>query len=281
MKTIQPHKLAAIFPPLTEEEQAALNEDVRAHGLKMPITLYEGKTLDGRHRDIACRETGTKPKYEQFKGTHAQAVAFVMSANLHRRHLTVSQRAAIAAQLATTAHGGDRTDQGANLRLETPPPLSRAEAAAKLNVSERSVDTAAKVIAEAPAKVVAQVKAGKITLNEAAEGLKPKLRPGPSKLKQKAAEIRCETGAVIPQPLHGLWDRRGEILDIMRTLAAVSVAIVKGHGNDDPLYASPGMQRAAESIVKAHSEIRRTKYGMGGGGPDCFDKCLRTAGYWL
>jgi len=51
------------------------------------------------------------------------------------------QRAMVAANISNLPHGGDRkADQTANLQLDT-----RAEAASKLNVSERSVNTAKKV----------------------------------------------------------------------------------------------------------------------------------------
>ena len=67
----------------------------------------------------------------------------VVSMNLHRRHLTASQRAMIAAMLVTTTHGGDRrSDQGAKLPLVT-----QGGAAAALKVSPRSVKQAAAVLA--------------------------------------------------------------------------------------------------------------------------------------
>jgi hypothetical protein len=41
------------------------------------------------------------------------------------------------------------------------------------------------------------------------------------------------------------------------------------------------VSRECVQICEAHSEIRSLKYGMGVGGPDCYDKCLRLSGYWL
>ena len=66
----------------------------------------------------------------------ADPVGFVVSLNLHRRHLNESQRSMVSARLANLSHGGDRkADQDANLRLD----VTRVQAAEMLNVSERSV----------------------------------------------------------------------------------------------------------------------------------------------
>ena len=50
MTNYAPHELALVFPPMTESEFAAFKEDIREHGQHEPITLYEGKILDGLHR---------------------------------------------------------------------------------------------------------------------------------------------------------------------------------------------------------------------------------------
>ncbi|PKP91220.1 MAG: hypothetical protein CVT75_09725 [Alphaproteobacteria bacterium HGW-Alphaproteobacteria-14] len=73
-----------------------------------------------------------------------------ISHNLHRRHLTESQRASIAARVESMKHGGNRQD--ANLHLD--PRVTRAEAATLLNVSERSVASARKVHETAPPEIV-------------------------------------------------------------------------------------------------------------------------------
>jgi hypothetical protein len=76
--------------------------------------------------------------------------AFVISLNLHRRHLSESQRAAVAVKLANITHA-DAGRMGAAAQGKAPadllgPPVSRAQAAELLNVSERSVRAAAKVL---------------------------------------------------------------------------------------------------------------------------------------
>lgn len=91
------HPLADLMPTMSDAEFGELVKDIAANGLMAPVTLWEGKVLDGRHRDRACEEAGVEARYESYRGD-APAM-FVVSANLHRRHLTASQRAAIAVDL--------------------------------------------------------------------------------------------------------------------------------------------------------------------------------------
>ena len=87
---LQFHPLAAIFPLMEGAELGALTDDIRAHGLVEPIILPEGRILDGRNRYLACRGADVQPTYRPFEGV--DPFAFVISANLHRRHLTRGQR---------------------------------------------------------------------------------------------------------------------------------------------------------------------------------------------
>ena len=87
-------------------------------------------------------------------------LGFVVSLNLHRRHLDESQRAMVARKLAIMRHGGDRkSDQAANLQLE----MSVADAAKLMNVSERSVHHAKKVQSQGIPELVRKVEAGEVS----------------------------------------------------------------------------------------------------------------------
>jgi hypothetical protein len=83
-------------PPLVT---AAIRLGLEENGLREPIVV-EGKIRDGRNRFCACGELGIQPELEYFNG--GAPAAFVLSMNLHRRHLTTSQRAMIAAEIAHT-----------------------------------------------------------------------------------------------------------------------------------------------------------------------------------
>lgn len=76
---------------MSDMEIDALAEDIKKHGQREPGLIFEGQVLDGWHRYLACAKLGGNFRSEDFTGD--DPVAFVLSKNLHRRHLTASQRA--------------------------------------------------------------------------------------------------------------------------------------------------------------------------------------------
>jgi hypothetical protein len=89
------HPICACYPPMSESEFSYLCASIAKRGLFQPITLYEGQILDGWQRELACRKTGSTPRYEEFTGDWDAAIRFTISRNVIRQHLTVSQRAMI------------------------------------------------------------------------------------------------------------------------------------------------------------------------------------------
>lgn len=89
------HEAADIFPMLPSSELARLARDIAEHGLREKIVLLDGRILDGRNRQAACLIAGVTPQYREVQIADSP-LAFVISANLRRRHLTTSQTAALA-----------------------------------------------------------------------------------------------------------------------------------------------------------------------------------------
>jgi ParB-like chromosome segregation protein Spo0J len=83
-----PHPICLLMPSADEDELASLIDDIRAHGLLDPIVLFESRILDGRNRAAACEAAGVAPRYVAFHGAREEALMFVVSHNLKRRHLT-------------------------------------------------------------------------------------------------------------------------------------------------------------------------------------------------
>ena len=155
------HPVANIFPMMSAEEFNALTADIQEHGQLEPVWTYQGKIIDGRNRYQACHVVGVEPRYREWSGK-GNLVAFVVSLNLKRRHLNESQRAMVAAKLANMPHGGDRrSNQVVNSQFEI---VTQTEAAELLNVSEWTVNKAAKVKESAP-ELVQAVESGKVSVS--------------------------------------------------------------------------------------------------------------------
>jgi N6-adenosine-specific RNA methylase IME4 len=156
------HPYADLFPLLEGEALSALAADIAAHGQREPITLLGDAILDGRNRYRACEISGVEPRFRDFPG--GDPLAFVLSANLTRRHLNESQRAMIAARLETVKRGAPRKD--ANLHL------SRQKAAELLHVAPRTVAHAAVVRDQAAPEIRRAVDDGRLAVSAAAQAAK-------------------------------------------------------------------------------------------------------------
>lgn len=175
---LEVHPLAERIPAMTEEEYTQLVEDIGAHGLLDPITMYQGCILDGRHRYRALhelKERGTgvdfpEPLFVDFDGDDEGAWQLVLSKNLYRRHLEYGQRAALAVyrkrelqDSGEVKHGGDRS--------KTPISASctgeAAEIAAReFRVGKTAVKEAEAILEEAP-ELFEVMKDGGIGLRDA------------------------------------------------------------------------------------------------------------------
>jgi hypothetical protein len=113
MAKYEPHPLALLFPEMAPEEYADLKQDMlerKAKGLpplEHSLLLYQGKILDGRHRDRAWRELGIEgdPPVEVFSPKEHGTLAAWMRAkslNMVHRHIPAGQKVAILLQAAET-----------------------------------------------------------------------------------------------------------------------------------------------------------------------------------
>lgn len=159
MNSIDFHPLANIFPMLAADELRALADDIRVNGLSEAITLHEGMILDGRNRYAACLTVSVIPRFRDYDGD--DPLSFVLSANLHRRHLDESQRAMVAARIATMDRG--RPVENASIDAFTQP-----AAAAALSVSRPSVQRARVVLDHGTPELIAAVDHGVMPVSQAA-----------------------------------------------------------------------------------------------------------------
>lgn len=62
------HPLTNLFPLIEGQEFEALVADVREHGVREPVVLFEGKILDGRNRYRAAQAAGVEFDIREFDG---------------------------------------------------------------------------------------------------------------------------------------------------------------------------------------------------------------------
>jgi ParB-like chromosome segregation protein Spo0J len=204
MSDLLPDWRANLFPAMDETALAELTADIRDHGQREPIVVFNGKVLGGWHRYQACCKLGIEPKTKDLSSdlTEGQALAYALAANLTRRHLTDVQRAVIVDKISTMRQG-ERTDladlppNGGRSANPSNGGISQSKAAALMKVPVRQVQRAAKVRKEAP-QLVEKVESGEMSLSKAAaeadrimahhkrEAITP-VRPAP--IKQISAEL--------------------------------------------------------------------------------------------
>lgn len=136
--------------------------------------LHDGMILDGGNRYRACMQTGITPMFKQFDG--GSIVAFVLSANLHRRHMTPGQQAAIVASAqdwakAHSAGGDRRSDQSQSVDFDSVG--KRAAASGASRVTQMRADK----VAKADPDLAKKVAHGEVTLPKAVKQVEAKNPP--------------------------------------------------------------------------------------------------------
>jgi transposase-like protein len=205
------HPAAAIFPLLDGAMFDAFVDDVRANGLREPIKVWNGMLLDGRNRERACEAAGIEPRYQELDfADECEAIAYIISENIVRRHLDVGQRAmlgeALRPHLAAAAKarqeagqkrgrqsqgaarkGADKVDGAEKSPIHSDTGKVNTQLADMLNVSADTMKKAHKVATHAP-ELAAKVCNGEIKLGAAYKAVKPQHRnPEITPAKEQAA----------------------------------------------------------------------------------------------
>lgn len=171
---------------LPEDELDDLAEDIKTNGLQHPIVVKDGELIDGRNRLAACESAGVEPSFEELDGQ--EPVAYILSANLARRHMTAGEKAITAARLQIAIEGRElarivgvdpaRISEATQILDHAPDqadqvlvgalPFSKAldEARTRKSDSEKAEAKLAKLRAEAP-DLANQVADEILTLDEA------------------------------------------------------------------------------------------------------------------
>jgi len=245
------HEVCEMFPEMQGTELQELAQDIARHGLREPIWTYKGRIIDGRNRFKVCLLTGAAPRYREWDGK-GSLVEFVVSLNLHRRHLTKDQREAIAAEMSIRLTeeeakakkavggkaGGKVAGKGrpkgpdrvvANLpqpyqvdpkSKKKPAPKSRDKAAAAMKVKPRGVQNAIAVATKAP-DLHAKVKAGEMTQSQAKREIQRAAKRAELEAKAAAAQ------AAAPADVAPAWEVvAGDCVERLRAVEPGSARLV-------------------------------------------------------
>lgn len=165
MKTeLEFHEAANIFPMMIDERLDDLADDIGKSGLRETIKLFDGKILDGRNRYLACLRADVEPRTEEVNLGGMSPTIYSLDMNLHRRHLSVSQRTMIGArawclfdkedELLASEGGEDHTG------IEKRKKLSRYDISKMVNVGGRTVHKGRAVLTGGIPDLVEAVDAG-------------------------------------------------------------------------------------------------------------------------
>jgi hypothetical protein len=150
------HAIATAFPLIEGEAFGQLCRSVAENGLIHPITVWQGKIIDGRNRYRACKAVGRpllRREIVTFSGSESEAKRLAKCENLDRRHLSAGQRAMSAEALADARSSFDRTGM-----------TSLPDAAKMMGVGELSVKQARRIRKKAAPHIPAMVEANQLML---------------------------------------------------------------------------------------------------------------------
>lgn len=173
------HPICKLFPEMSKDDLQALKDDIQENGQRVELLVYDGKIYDGRNRYTVLCELEKEPMVKVVD--KEPTVREILALNLHRRHLTASQRAAIAAELLPKIRVESEKQNGAKAPFaklqkgctDNVIPFRAGQEAARIvgGTSERHVNSAAFVKANNK-ELFEQVKAGEVSIGWAEKKIK-------------------------------------------------------------------------------------------------------------
>ena len=246
------HPLSAAFPAMPADELAALQQDIAASGQREPAVAIGTEILDGWHRPLFCQALGRAPWVVEFDGD--DPVAFVKSKNLHRRHLSQSQRAMAIVECNAWAARGRPAAAGLGETLNRPSgPVFRAaateaEMASEADVGHRTIRRAKVVAEKATPEVREAVRDGSMSLRGAEATLKPT-----SAKKQPAQRAAMDPADSTTDDDAGGADLLDELERAQKEIAGL-LALIKAAEADDLKAEVIKWRRAYEDAARKQSE---------------------------
>jgi N6-adenosine-specific RNA methylase IME4 len=277
------HPIANLFPLIEGAEFDELVADVRENDVHEIIWILDGMVLDGRNRfraavagnlpwvkdDVAhwlaraTRGDGggiTRTPHMMLYDERVMGdpLKYVLSLNLRRRHLNESQRILIAAEIAKLPQGRPsernkpaKSPDSSHVEHDAP---TQGEAAAMLNVAERSVRRGRQVIEHGAPELVDAVRSGKATVGAAVEVAKLPIEEQVELLKhvdpRALAKVAKERRAIVQGGKAERRDEREKALAAQQQALPdrrYGVILADPEWRFEPYSRQSGMDRAADN----------------------------------
>ena len=239
------HPVASLFPMIDDDALNALAEDIEKNGQREPIIVAyldeamidEPVVIDGRNRHAACKLAGIEPEFKFVMSLNdrelsPQVIAdWIISHNLHRRHLTTSQKAMVGQgylaylkeeakkrQIEAVKRGNVSRHSDSPVSAKTRELVagresrSDVQAAKIVGVGEKSIRDADYVATHDP-ELAQQVRDSKVTVSAAAKRIRESLNPKPKQTPEQVAEKLAKVVAKHDEEVIELtWKILGEVL---------------------------------------------------------------------
>ena len=187
----------ALIPPLTDEERAQLEANLKADGCRDPLVIWNGMLLDGHNRYSICQRHGIQFKtWEMHFEDRDAAKAWVIRNQFGRRNLMPYVRAELALKLEPLVREKAKEQQGTRTDLyqvsdKSPPKVHTFKEVAKAaGVSHDTIHKAKVIAAKAPEKVKEQLRSGETTINKEYKAI--------VKAERKAEQVEAVKTAKLP-----------------------------------------------------------------------------------
>jgi len=254
---------------------------------KESARLGIGERAAGHRRlPLACLARSVPPRFREYAGECGSPLAFVVARNLHRRHLTESQRALVAARLKPLFEEEARQRQQAGLKQGDQLPMSAnlrkrekheenawsaQKAAQRLQVSARSVESADQVKKQGIPELIDAVAAGQVAVSAASRiarlpaeqqkkvlagiqsGLKPNEALAQAREEGQPACGLDDAGRPLPEQAVPAFQQRNYLRTFCRRLDTLSREVARL--GDSPVGLFLAWQRVQTYLGKARQEV--------------------------
>lgn len=220
------HPLAECLPMLPGHELSELANDIRKNGLRIPVTVFEEKILDGRNRYAACKQAKIKVRYEPYEGD--DPVGFILSHNINRRHIPPGKRATYA------------------LRIFAAGEVWASAGRPKKDSKTATVDAVAAAAGVSKATVKRVKRAQK---KDAAPQQEPKI-------KGSNDPFFDALGFPIPELALPYWNRANEVKEVLKEISKLKSWADHLHSRKDPMYCEVNLGFIRAELGNIHQNIK-------------------------